>query len=252
VSKKWGPHHLLVSAALATFPLSHSPSTTVTETSVTTTTETAATTEITTTTSVETLAPGCLPNQGNGYTSGMLLAETDSPAVICIQLYWFNSTSVIVLPDPTRLLQIGGGSVNGTSNFTVNAYLPGCTSACELGFGGPASGDEGAIMAFGITAKPGASGTYQLNLHGPLAVPGQSVQVYSLAPQGLEGCLGNVDLMAGNGQPNYVSPNETCAPVQTNGGGQFSIPGLGYKVPGGVLLYRIISMTNSTYYPLNL
>lgn len=214
---------------------------------------TTTSTETATTTSDVTLAPGCLPNQGYGYFSGTLMAEINFPAIICVQLYWFDPNSSIILNNPTSLLQIGG-SINGASNFTVNTYLPGCLSACQLGFIGPTEGGEGQVVAFGITANVGASGTYQLNLQSPLDVgTGPSpVQVYYLGPQGLEGCLGNVDLMAGNGQPNYAPPNETCPPVQIPGGGQFSIPGLGYKVPGDALLYRIVSMTNSTQYSGNL
>jgi len=216
-------------------------------------TTTMTTTETATITSDVTVAPGCLPNQGYGSFSGTLMAEINFPAIICVQLYWFDSNSSIILNDPTSLFQIGG-SINGASNFTVNTYLPSCRSACQLGFIGPTEGGEGQLVAFGITANVGASGTYQLNLQSPSNVgTGPSpVQVYYLGPQGLEGCLGNVDLMAGNGQPSYVTPNESCPPIQIPGGGQFSIPGLGYKVPGDALLYRIASMTNSTQYSGNL
>jgi len=230
---------LVASAALVFSPLSRPP-VTVTETFVTTTT------------SDVTLAPGCLANQGYGTFSGTLSTEFSFPAIICVQLYWFDSNSSIILNDPTSLLQIGG-SVNGASNFTVNAYLPGCVSACQLGFIGPTGQGEGQLVAFGITANVGASGTYQLNFQSPsdVGTGPTPVQVYHLGPQGLEGCLGNVDLMAGNGQPNYVPPNEACPPVQIPGGGQFGIPGLGYKVPGDALLYRIVSMTNSSGYSGN-
>jgi hypothetical protein len=257
-----------VSATLFLAPTSRSP-TTVTATSVTTATQTmtltsaitsteattlnsvatktetststsvTTTTETTTTTSVVTLPSGCLPSQSYGYSTGTLVAGARSPAIICVQVYWFNSTAPLVL-NATSLLQIEGCEGCGTpgegeqlsdagANFTVAA------SVDQLLLGGPTNANEGTILALSITAKPGASGIYQLAL--------QRAQLESEG--GYESCP-NGDLVAGNGQPNYVPPNEICLPIIITGGTQFSIPGLGYTAPGGVLLYRIISLTNST------
>jgi len=255
---------VLLSATVILVPLSRPP-TTVTETSVTTATDTTTstsvstttatstltslttttetttstsittTTETTTTTSVVTLPAGCLPSQSNGYSSGTLVAGASSPAMICVQVYEFNSTSPIVL-DTASLLEIEGFSpssgqpiLDPAANFTVAA------SVDQLTLGGPANAGEGTVLAFAITARPGASGTYQLAL-----------QRAQLGPDGPWEDCANGDLVAGNGQPNYVPPNEACLPIYITGGEQFSIPGLGYTVPGGILLYRIISLTNST------
>ncbi len=248
---------VLVSATLVLVPLSRPP-TTVTETSLTTATETTTltsvmtstetttststttTTETTTTTSEVTLPAGCLPYQSNGYSSGTLVAGTSSPAIICVQVYWFNSTSPIVL-NATSLLQIEGCEGCGTTpgegeqlpdagaNFTVAA------SVDQLTLGGPANAGEGTVLAYSITAKAGASGTYQLAVQG--AQLGED-ELWESGPNG--------NLVAGNGQPNYVPPGGTILPITISGGTSFTIPGVGYTVSAGILCYRIISLTNST------
>jgi len=138
--------------------------------------------------------------------------------------------------DTASVLEVEGYSpssgqpiLDPAANFTVAA------STDQLTLGGPANEGEGTVLAYSITAKAGASGTYQVAL-----------QRYQLGPQGPWEDCANGDLVAGNGQPNYVPPNEGCLPILISGGTQFSIPGLGYTVPGGILLYRIISLTNST------
>jgi len=198
-------------------------------------------TETTTTTSVLNINPYCPASQSYGYSSGTLVAGTSSPAIICVQVYWFNSTSAMLLANPESILQIEG-PVSGASNFTVTAYLPGCVSACQVFLGGPTNIGEGTILALAITAKPGASGTYQLGV-------AQSPRGFQLGSGGPFYCGPNGDLVAGNGQPNYMPSAETQICVTMIAGAnstQFSIPGLSYTVPGGVLLYRIIGLTNST------
>jgi hypothetical protein len=258
---------VLVSATLILVPLSRPPTTvtetsattateTTTSTSVTTTTETTTstsvttstetststgittTTETTTTTSVVTLPAGCLPSQSNGYSYVTLVAGASSPAIICLQVYWFNSTSPMVL-NATSVLQIGGFSPSSgnpipdpAANFTVAA------STDQLALGGPTNAGEGTVLAYSITAKAGASGTYWL-----------AVKASQLGGTGLRECGPDAEsfgsLLAGNGQPDYVPPS--YLPVCISGGvPTFSIPGVGYTVPAGFLCYRIISLTNST------
>ena len=101
--------------------------------------------------------------------------------------------------------------------------------------GGPANAGEGTVLAYSITAKAGASGTYQL-----------AVQGAQLGEDELWECGPNGNLVAGNGQPNYVPPSGTILPITISGGTNFTIPGVGYTVPAGILCYRIISLTNST------
>lgn len=237
---------VLVSATLILVPLSRSP-TTITATSIRTTTQTTTltsavtSTETTTTTSILALPAGCLPSQSNGNSYETLVAGTSSPAIMCVQVYWFNSTSPMVL-NAADLLQIEGfapGSRDPVSdpagNFTVAASLD------QLTLGGPTNAGEGTVLAYSITAKAGASGTYWL-----------AVKAFLLAQGGLRACgppynaelFGS--LLAGNGQPDYVPP--AYLPVCIEGGGPptFSIPGVNYTVPAGFLCFRIISLSNST------
>jgi hypothetical protein len=219
---------VLVSAALVLAPMSRAP-TTVTETSVRTTTET------TTSTSTTTLAADCLTSQSYGYSYGTLVAGTASPAIICIQVYEFNSTSTFVV-NATSLLKIvgyapsSGQAIDAAANFTVAASLD------QLTLGGPANAGEDTVLAFAITARAGASGTYQLGVQG-----------FDLESQATM-CGPNGDLVAGSGQPSYLPSGgvQECIVFNTSAGGSFSVPGVGYPVPADALCYRIISLTNST------
>jgi len=226
-----------VSTATSTETLT---STSVTTTPVTTTsTSITTTTETTTTTSEVILPAGCSPSQSSGYSSGTLVAGTSSPAVICVQVYWFNSTSSMVL-NATSLFEIEGFSpssgqqiLDPAANFTVAA------NADQLTLGGPSNAGEGTVLAFSITATAGASGTYWLG------VKGSQLGVRGLSECGTWDANLIGDLVAGNGQPDYVPP--AYLPVCVSGGvPAFSIPGVSYMVPAGFLCYRIISVTNST------
>jgi hypothetical protein len=262
---------VLVSATLILVPLSHSP-TTITEVSVTTSTETMTSTSTSVTISTETtnstsvttdyipindsgdsaLLADCVPTELYGFpANGALVAGPSSPAIICVRVYWFNSTAPFVL-NTTSLLQIGGYAqagagqpFDGGMNFTVTA------SVDQLLLGGSTNANEGTILAFAITAKPGASGTYQLAVaQSPRGFQLGSGQPYYCGPNG--------DLVAGTGQPDYVPSSITrlCSDVVTSGTNSFSIPGVGpdcehengceQQVPAGVLFYKIISVTNST------
>jgi hypothetical protein len=220
-----------VSTASVTYELTTTSKSTVT--SVSTSTLTTNITTTTTTTSEVILPAGCPPPQSNGGSSGTLVAGTSSPAIICVQVYWFNSTTPMVL-NATSLLEIEGNSPDPAANFTVAA------STGQLTLGGPANASEGTVLAFSITATAGASGTYWLRVGGPTWSQGAQLE-----PGELQVCGYNYDLVAGNGEPNYTA-GMTSLCIDISGGQQFSIPGVGYTVPAGFLCYRIISVTNST------
>jgi hypothetical protein len=197
---------------------------------------------------VTTLPARCSYSQSQGFTSGTLVVGATSPAIICVQFYWFSSTPPITL-DAMSLAGIGGytqagpfggndGSPINGANFTVAA------SQDQLLLGGPTNANEGTVVAYSITAKPGASGTYQV-----------TVQGWQLGAQGVENCGPDgepvaVNLVAGNGQPDYVySAPGMCGAINvtgTNSTQAFSVPGVSYQIPSNVVLYRIISLTNST------
>jgi hypothetical protein len=219
--------------SVSTSTLTTQLTSTSTLTSISTSTLTTNITTTTTTTSEVILPAGCSPPQSNGGSSGTLVAGTSSPAIICVQVYWFNSTTPMVL-NATSLLEIEGNSPDPAANFTVAA------STDQLTLGGPGNAGEGTVLAFSITATAGASGTYWLRVGGPTWSQGAQ-----LAPGQLWECGYNYDLVAGNGQPNYTA-GMTSLCIAIVGGQQFSIPGVSYTVPADFLCYRIISLTNST------
>ena len=98
-------------------------------------------------------------------TSGSISVGTNSPAIICLQLFYYNPSATLTLNLTAFLsiyaVQYGPGTVrsfSGDSNFTIMA------SQDQLVLSGPMNENEGAVVGFAITAKQGASGTYQLNL----------------------------------------------------------------------------------------
>jgi hypothetical protein len=196
-----------------------------------------------------TLPAGCSPLQDDGPTSGTLIVGTTSPVMICVQFYWFNSSTTTTLNTMSLISIQGyteggpfgpndGSPFSGISNFTVTA------SQSQLVLGGPKNANEGAVVAYSITAQPGASGTYRVFAGGS-----------ELGTQGLEDCGPNgayvaASLVAGNGQPNYMysGPNlcGRISVVGTNSTQVFSIPGISYEIPSNLVVYRITSLTNST------
>ena len=226
-------------------------------------------------TTTASLPAGCSPSQVPGdYLEGVgpnvsslyktLVVGSTSPATVCLQVYWFdpNATATfaatnLLLPPPCEraaceVLEASGGIgvTRLEANFTITASQP------QLVLGGPTNDSEGAVVAYSITAKPGVSGTYQLVFQGALPVAGQfwlpdygRVQALSIGIQGLQapGCGPLINLVAGNGQPNYVPPpgaTQGCGGPSGGKGG--SIPGVSYGVPAEVMCFRIVSMTNST------
>jgi hypothetical protein len=144
-----------------------------------------------------------------------MVLNTTSP----LEIGGFSPSSGDTVPDPA-------------ANFTVAA------STDQLTLGGPTNAGEGTVLAYSITAKAGASGTYWF-----------AVKASQLGLAGLRECgpyaelIG--ELVAGSGQPDYVPPS--YLPVCISGGvPAFSVPGVDYTVPAGFLCFRIISLTNST------
>jgi hypothetical protein len=210
---------------------------------ITTTTETTTLTSLST--QYETVtSPGnasvladCLTSeQVNVPWFGTIATSTNSPAVICIQLYEFNSTSPITV-NTSKLISIQGSqpiqggereSVNGAGNFTVVA------SQSQVVLGGPSNAGEGTLVAFAITAKQGASGTYSIALGG-----------FELGSTP-DSCGSNGELVAGNGQPNYALIGGCITYSTTSTQSSFTIPGVGYNLLANDLYFRITTVTNST------
>ncbi|HXW95842.1 MAG TPA: hypothetical protein VEJ19_09075 [Nitrososphaerales archaeon] len=165
---------------------------------------------------------------------GLINSGTTIPAVICVQYYYFSAvpttlaTSMIIKAVQTNR------SFSGDSNFTLIA------SANHLLFGGPQDADEGAVVAYAVTAKPGASGTYEVAFSGD----------YMLSPSEPEECYYYATLVAGNWSPLYATTNFdpciTYAFTGTTPGNLPSIPGVEYPILTDTLYFRIVGVINST------
>jgi hypothetical protein len=162
-----------------------------TTTTVTETTTSTVTTSLNTTSFQEALQAKCSNPSGVGMFP-TVNASSSSAAVLCVRAYFFSSNQTYTA-DASKLLGINAYSANntyfdGSSNFTV---IP---SPDQVTIGGPNNQNEGAVMAYAMIAKPGASGTYQIGLS----------STWVLGPDGPEQCGYYGELVAGTGQPNYI------------------------------------------------
>ena len=177
---------------------------------------------------------------------GTLVTGTIAPAIICFQLFYFNSTGSLTI-NLTNGLSIRAGRstpFNGASNFTVAA------SQDQLVIGGPTDNNEGAIVAYTVTAKQGASGTYQLDF-----LPPGGLNRFLLGNQEPLGCPYYGLLVAGDGKPNYVLPS-SCLTISTTyfssstataGATSYhTLAGVPYALIDGDIYFRALGMTNST------
>jgi hypothetical protein len=207
---------------------------------ITKTTTATVTTTISNTASTALLA-GCVNTRVPDFGFGTVTAGYASPALICIQLYYYNSTAPLTL-NLTSAIQIeaqqyisstSGGplysrSFNGASNFTI------ISSQNQLVIGGPSNESEGVFVAYAITAKPGASGAYQIGF-----------DAWFLGSQMASSCNSYGELAAGSGKPDYIGAgylNCTTTPATS---GYYSVSGIPYPVLSG-LYFRTVGITNST------
>jgi hypothetical protein len=183
-----------------------------------------------------------------------LVATTSQTAVVCLRLYYYNSTAATTI-NVTSALSIEAvhyiansttmylSSFNGASNFTVTS------SQSQLVIGGPGNENEGTTIAYAIMAKPGASGTYELGLRGDVWILSPQAPVPLFWP-GCGGFLGK--LVAGNGQPNYLRMMITCGTVITTSQGStptsaHTVSGVPYQLPNGDIYIELTGVFNSTH-----
>jgi hypothetical protein len=168
-----------------------------------------------------------------------------SPAVICVQLYYYNSVAPLTI-NLTSVLSIQAvqyipnGSVdyprsfNGASNFTIT------TSQTQLVIGGPTNENEGTTVAFAITYKAGASGIYELGLFSS-----SGLGAYMLGAQEPESCGAYGEILAGSsGLPNYAQEQVGCITFDTSSA-SIAIPGIPYQLIPGTY-FQILGLTNSS------
>jgi hypothetical protein len=226
---------------------------------------------VTTSSSSSSTANGGLPAECRGapsFTSGLgeVVASTSSPAVLCFQLYYYSATPLTLNLTSALSIQalqyVYNGSVgaprsfSGAPNFTVSA------SKSQLVIGGPTNENEGAVIVYNLTARAGASGTYQLGF-----LPSSSLTTWMVGAQEPEQCGYYAGLVAGDGLPNYeqithcitysyatTSSTTTClcptAPAacpcaSESTSSSPSISGVPYPLIGGDIYFRIVGETSS-------
>lgn len=155
-----------------------------------------------------------------------LQADSQSPALLCVQIYYYNQTSTLTL-NPLNEVSILGMKTypNGTnavfnarSNFTMTS------SAATITIGGQENQNEGAAVIFSITPNQGTSGKFGLNLGWLL--PGKTQ------------CNEEFVLLVGNGLPDYTY-STLCSMISGGSGGSASYP-------SGYIFTEITGATNST------
>jgi hypothetical protein len=174
-------------------------------------------------------------------------------------LYYYNSTAPLAL-NTTQALSIqalqyiANGSVNYPRSFSGAANFTVTPSQTELTIGGPSNENEGTVIGYAITAKAGASGTYQLSFI-PTACficrLGPTASDWLLTPGEPLNCGYYGQLVAGTGQPNYVQPTGCITYITTgattaSSSTPHSIPGISYQLPNGDIGFEITDVTNST------
>jgi hypothetical protein len=215
-------------------------------------TETVNTTLASTSMAVPSQCSGTRPPSSRSYEFpiGTVFAGTGSPAIICLQLYYFAASPETF--NVTGALSImaqqsaqGGRQFNGEANFTVIA------SQAQVVIGGPTDENEGTVVAYAVTAKPGASGTYELNFLPP---GGPNRWLISSNDEPL-GCPYYGALVAGNAQPDYVlgsscltiSTTEFSSSSATVGGTSYHmLTGVLYALIDGDIYFSVFGVTNST------
>jgi PQQ-like domain len=199
------------------------------------------------------LVEGC-PNSGPESGFGTVTVGTTSPALLCIKLYYYSATPLTVNLTAALSIQalqyIANGSINyprsfsGASNFTVTA------SQSQLTMGGPNSENEGATIAYGVTAKSGSSGTYWLSFF-----ESSGLSAYVLDPQEPMSCAFDGELVAGSGQPDYTQGFNGCITyTTTNQSGSTTsstpsaptVPGIPYSLTPGNIYFEIVGVASST------
>jgi hypothetical protein len=204
---------------------------------VTNTSTVTATTTVSNTTGSALLA-GCVnaPTPDLGF--GTVTAGMSSPALVCVQLYYYNSTAPLtenitkdLLVYSLQTTSEGNENVTTTADAASNFSIS--PSQFQLVIGGPTNESEGTVVAYAITAKEGASGAYQLGFGGML-----------LTAKNPETCNYFGQLVAGNGKPDYAQ-YINCV-YFTPSAPSSTVPGISYPLTDGDVYFRIIGVINST------
>jgi hypothetical protein len=188
----------------------------------------------------------CPGRQSSGFGFGFVATGPVSPAVICVQLYYYNSVAPQTL-NLTDVLSIQAaqyipnGSVDyprsfdGAPNFTIS------TSQAQMVIGGPSNANEGTTVAFAVNFKPGASGIYELGLFSS-----EGLNAYMLGAKEPESCGVYGQILAGSSsRPNYAQEQVGCVTYNTSSSGSITASGIPYPLTPGIY-FRILGVTNSS------
>jgi hypothetical protein len=193
------------------------------------------------------------PQMGPGIGFGTVTAGTASPALLCIQLYYYSDTALTI--NLTNALSVQAlqyvfdnnngvalpRTFSGAPNFTLSA------SQSELIIGGPNNENEGAVIAYSVTAVTGASGTYPLGLF--LA---KGLSAWMFGSQGPQSCGSYGQLVAGNGAPNYnqgISGGCITYAIgneSSSSSSEFAVPGVPYQLIKGDLYFAVSGVGSPT------
>ncbi len=188
-----------------------------------------------------------------GLLFGAVYAD-NNPAVICVQFYYYsanpltlNLSNFISIDKSEPVVSNGSTQYHSISsemaNFTVSMGLS------ELVLGGSNDTNEGTVVAFAVSAKQNASGTYGISVQ-----PSGVISTYMIAPSEPVECGEYGMLVAGSGQPNYF-PEGGCltytvsyasGSTNANSSNYHSITGVQYPLISGDLYFRVVGVTNST------
>jgi len=227
---------------------------TSTETSLSTSVSMTTSTTTTTATVVSTYTENALASSCSQLTNPgrepfpKLFVRTNETALLCARVYYFNPNGTRTL-DVSQALYIEAVKYppnaqpvvfSGASNFTV---IP---SQKQLVIGGQNNENEGAEVAWALTAMPGASGTYEFKFN--------SVS-YVFVNGEPEDCGSYGQIIAGTGEPSYLNTGfEGCITythvnVTTNSTKYtiVTIDGSASQVlMNGAVYFQISGFTNST------
>jgi hypothetical protein len=163
---------------------------TLTSTSTSTTTAT-----LTSTYTESPLAAACSGPTSVGVGSyPKLHVGTNATVLLCARVYYFSNATRTL--NVSQALGITGWENNPQTGFSGRSNFTIVPSQNELVVGGPNNENEGAVIAWAITAKPGASGSYQLGFSADYILnQGENAQC---------GAGSTGEVIAGTGQPSYL------------------------------------------------
>lgn len=201
-----------------------------------------------------TLTQSCTGLSNTGFGFGDLLVGTSSPAIICVQLYYFGEPLILNLSTAlsiTALYYVYNGSVGNPVSFDGSSNFAIVLSQASVRIGGSSNENEGIVIAYAIKSIQEASGTYEL---GFVSSSSQGRWMMGSEP---EECGYYGQLVAGNGQPNYVSPthcitytvttmNSPGSSETTNSTGYHTVSGVSYLLLNDNLYFRVVGVSNST------